>query len=385
MGLVVGGSGFLGQYLVPALAAQYPDQTIHTLARGQHRTIDDGQAQCSRSASARSEAIICGDICCPDLGLQDKYFELCDEVTDVYHLAANTQFSADKMAVHRINVEGTRNVIKFVQEANRRKRQDCRLHFVSTAYVCGRHAGVFYEDDLTKGQLHNNDYEESKFLAESLVRAAASDIPATVYRPSIIVGASIDGWSNKFGGFYDIVSWLQRGWLKSFPAPPEAQIDIITADYVAAAIASLSCRPTSNLVSYALVSGADLAPDIFTLIRSAEAVLMRHGAKIRELSFTPIRGHTAESRTDLLRQVVANPRILRPLTFLLPYMEGATQFDATRARRELRRSGLFTPIPRDYIDTIIDYAVDCNFGRKKGHRDFVRIKATGPSQCDMSA
>ena len=383
--LVIGGSGFLGQYLVHALATQFPDQTVLTLARGQYPATKDSQEVSYNSTLAAQKSIVRGDVRCSNLGLQNRYYELCDQVTDVFHLAANTQFSADKVAIHQINVEGTKNVISFVHDANKRKRLGCRLHFVSTAYICGRYSGIFYENDFAKGQSHNNDYEKSKFLAESLVRRAASDIPATIYRPSIIVGDSSNGWSNKFAGFYDVVNWLRKGWLKSFPAPPDAQLDIIAVDYVAAAIASLSCRPASDLMSYALVSGADLAPDISTVVRSTEGVLMRHGANIRELDFTPLRPQPAQSRTELLQQVVTNPRIVRPLSFLLPYIEGATRFDARCARHKLRLSGLKTPNPEAYIDKIVDYAVGCNFGRSKRVRESVGFTTSGQSRCDMFA
>jgi thioester reductase-like protein len=68
------------------------------------------------------------------------------------------------------------------------------VQYFSTCYVSGRYAGPFSEDDLEVGAPFNNFYEETKHLAEADVRARiAAGLPATIYRPSIVVGDSRTG------------------------------------------------------------------------------------------------------------------------------------------------------------------------------------------------
>ena len=102
----------------------------------------------------------------------------------------------------RVNVDGTRNVL----EALERSPLLTRLHYFSTCYVSGRHPGPFGEDDLEVGAPFNNYYEETKNLAETEVRRHMSaGMPATIYRPSIVVGDSRTGETQKFDGPYFVM------------------------------------------------------------------------------------------------------------------------------------------------------------------------------------
>src|SRR6202000_3048246 len=69
----------------------------------------------------------------------------------------------------------------------------------------------FEERDLEKGQAFNNFYEETKHRAEILVRDRMRDgLPATIYRPSIVVGDSRTGVTQKLDGPYFFMRWLLR-------------------------------------------------------------------------------------------------------------------------------------------------------------------------------
>ena len=58
------------------------------------------------------------------------------------------------------------------------------------------------EDSLDAGQSFRNDYEESKFCAEMLVRAIDFADHVTVYRPAVISGDSKTGYTNTYHGLY---------------------------------------------------------------------------------------------------------------------------------------------------------------------------------------
>ena len=82
---------------------------------------------------------------------------------------------------------------------------------MSTCYVSGRYDGEFTEDDLDAGQTFLNHYEATKFEAEALVRKAmANGLPATVYRPGIVVGDSTTGSTQKYDGPYFLAAFLRR-------------------------------------------------------------------------------------------------------------------------------------------------------------------------------
>ncbi|MDR0521714.1 MAG: SDR family oxidoreductase [Planctomycetaceae bacterium] len=97
------------------------------------------------------------------------------------------------------NIEGTKRVLEFCREVNNRE-----MHYVSTAYIAG-YSRNFYEKDVDIGQKLRNDYEQSKLDAEKLVRGADFLTDLTVYRPSIVVGDSVTGYTPTFHGFYALL------------------------------------------------------------------------------------------------------------------------------------------------------------------------------------
>lgn len=77
--------------------------------------------------------------------------------------------------------------------------------------MSGSHHGLFLEDQLDTGQTFQNHYEHTKFEAEQLVRNAIADgLPATIYRPGIVVGDSVTGETQKFDGPYFLLQFLMK-------------------------------------------------------------------------------------------------------------------------------------------------------------------------------
>ena len=178
--LVTGGTGVVGRALVSGLVAT--GRRVILLSRGM---------QPIRVANGAEH--LHGDVAKPALGLdQTAYTRLAEQITSIYHLAARTDFkSSDVEEYVPINIDGCHNVLALAHRAG------AHLHHVSTAFVCGTHAGRFGEHQLECGQEFRNGYEQSKFLAERELRRLADQngVPLTVYRPSIILERRPDGAS----------------------------------------------------------------------------------------------------------------------------------------------------------------------------------------------
>ena len=76
------------------------------------------------------------------------------------------------------------------------------MHYISTAYVCGHREDLVKEDEFDVGQEFRNDYENSKFQAEKLVRDFPEFDSLTVFRPVVITGDSITGYTSTYHGTY---------------------------------------------------------------------------------------------------------------------------------------------------------------------------------------
>lgn len=256
--LFTGFPGFLGSELLPLVLARDERAEAVCLVQERFRPLAEERVAAlvaSRPALAGRVRLVAGDITELDLGLGDAYDGLAAVVTEVYHLAAVYDLSVSRDLATRVNVEGTRHVCTFAAACPHLER----LHYVSTCYVSGRYVGIYREDDLVKeGQTFNNHYEETKHLAEAIVRRRmASGLPATIYRPAVVAGDSATGETQKLDGIYYIIRWVLRqpGPFAVVPAlgdPEAVRFNVIPRDVVVRAIAELSARPGTVGQCYAI-------------------------------------------------------------------------------------------------------------------------------------
>lgn len=151
--------------------------------------------------------IVEGDITKAGLGMDaPTRDELRGRVTDAIHLAALYNLSAPRDISVRINVDGTRNLLDFLEGAPHFRR----LAHTSTLAVAGAHTGTFSEDDFDVGQSFKNFYEETKFLSEKLVRERLDTVPAIILRPAVVVGHSKTGYIEKIDGPYYMFITIKR-------------------------------------------------------------------------------------------------------------------------------------------------------------------------------
>ena len=209
---------------------------------------------------------------------------LAERVSEVVHGAASVSFELGLEDLRRINVEGTRRVLEFAERADARGGLR-RFSYISTAYVAGEHAGCFSEDELDLGQCFRNAYEQSKFEAECLLTRARRRLGVTVLRPSIIVGERDSGWTQSFNVLYWPLRAFSRGAYVALPARRDAPVNVVSVDYVADAIFTLSQAPEAEGVTYHLTAGAN-ATSVGELIELAAAYFRRPAPRLILLAYT---------------------------------------------------------------------------------------------------
>ena len=145
--------------------------------------------------------VLTGDVNQSQLGLGEFDLKWLKENCEyVIHNAAVLSFygSDSTQEPWRTNVGGTQNVIEVAKQI-----EATNWHYVSTGYVCGCRKGVIYEGELDGSAGFRNDYEESKFQAEKMIRAEADGVAElTVYRPAVIVGDSTTGYTSSYHGLF---------------------------------------------------------------------------------------------------------------------------------------------------------------------------------------
>jgi thioester reductase-like protein len=311
-----------------------------------------------------------GDIESPGLGLDGRRREsLAEEVGDVIHAAASVSFTLPLEESRNINVAGTQRLLDFAESCERRGGLR-RFSYISTAYIAGKHAGSFDEDDLDVGQSFRNPYERSKFEAEKLVRTYRNRLPIQIFRPSIVVGERSSGWTASFNVLYSPLKAFARGTLPAIPARRSAPVDVVPVDYVADAVFELSNLPINRDETYHLVAGPQ-ATTVGNLVDLSAAYLDRR----RPLVIPPplyqgvvqpvlARGRSAKRRRGL--------ELMKPF---LPYFAMRVFYGNQRARSRLEPAGIRVPPIEHYFDRLLDYAITTRWGRAARGRAEARAKS----------
>jgi nucleoside-diphosphate-sugar epimerase len=342
--LMTGFPGFLGSALLPGILERTDDSAI-CLVQGKFGTLAQRRVEELNSANPLLQGrirLVEGDITQAGLGLAEETFA---EVTEVWHLAAAYDLKVARDVAVRVNVDGTRNVL----DALERCPKLTRLHYFSTCYVSGRYAGPFGEDDLEVGAPFNNYYEETKNLAEADVRwHMAAGVPATIYRPSIVVGDSRTGETQKFDGPYFVMQWLLRqprhAILPMAGDPTVTRVNVVPRDFVVDAVGYLSGLSASEGRTYQLAD-----PHPLTVAEMTDVLAEATG---RELVEIPLPRKLAKAS---LAYVPGLQRWMRIPPEAVDYFTHPTFYLTDHCRADLAGSGIEVPSFPSYVDRLVNY------------------------------
>jgi thioester reductase-like protein len=367
--LLTGVSGFLGRHVLWNLlrradttAKVYcllrPEADMSAEQRLQALLVPEGEPLAAE-ARARCHAVL-GDIVDTDLLLDPPMRErLLGEVDRIIHCAATVKFNKALDKARRINVDGTRHVLRFAEALHARGRLR-RVDYFSTAFVAGNSARRAYEDRLDAAQF-NNTYEQTKWEAEQLVRDAQQRLPITVYRPSIIVGDSKTGYTSNFRVLYWPLKVLASGLVIVVPADRQGIVDVVPVDYVVEAFDALSRSERSIGKCYHLAAGPERQSSCGEILEMASEFF-----GVRDPWMIPPRVSYRVMRPLLYSMFWGKRRaLLRRGELYFPYFSYRASFDTTTARADLNGAGIEAPSVKDYFRTIMQFCVDTDWGRRR--------------------
>jgi thioester reductase-like protein len=244
-----------------------------------------------------------------------------------------------------VNVSGTQHVLGLLRRAPNLHR----LHYVSTCYVSGTHRGRFMETDLECGQGFHNHYEATKYEAEVLVRRAMQDgVPCTVYRPSVVVGDSRTGETQKFDGPYFVIRFILRqrrvAVLPVVGNQEDHTLNVVPSDFVVDAIEHLSTAEVPPGLTFHLADPAPPTNEEF--IRAIGEV-----AGIRVIQI-PLPRSVAKGA---LAHVPGLARFMGIPAAAVEYFTHPADYDTSRALSYLEPAGIRPPALLDYLPTLMDF------------------------------
>ncbi|MBD2435414.1 amino acid adenylation domain-containing protein [Nostoc sp. FACHB-110] len=248
--LITGTTGFLGAHLLYELLVKGTYRKIYCLVRAKSNAeaVERLRATLLQyqlpTTMLQQVNVIAGNIEQPQLQLSAELFDkLSEEVSHIYHVAADTNYIKPYSLIKKSNVDGTANILALA--AYRRHKI---LHYISTMSVYGAVTSFLginklFEDFDIDSSLPIMSvecaYVRSKWAAERMVRTAkAEGLAVSIYRPGFISGHRQTGVANVNDTFYRFVGGcIEMG---MYPDWPEKYWTPVPVDYVAAAIAHIS-------------------------------------------------------------------------------------------------------------------------------------------------
>jgi 2-alkyl-3-oxoalkanoate reductase len=366
--LVTGATGALGSMTVATIIETRPEWRIITPVRTTSGSngeawdrittmLDHTLIGGAREAEGRLH-VMSGDVTEEGLGLAKPDLDLVlRHATHVIHIAGDTGFTTSDTTTRVTNVVGTQNAIDIADQVAAE-----RFCQVSTAYVAGDVPGRVTEDATEIGTWRNA-YEASRASAEAVVRSRRGWGRTLIVRPSIIAGSAVDGFTTRWDVFYPVLAGLARGDFRVLRAWATGLLDVVSVDYVAAAVVALLTDPAAGDATVHLTAGHDA----ITISELTDATSRLLDVAAPELVCP------AEATVDELvserRLSVEDTTLLRRIDAMYgAYFSVGTVFDNELARSLLGRYRLAPkPLP-DYLDRLVAYGVASDWGRPDSTR-----------------
>jgi thioester reductase-like protein len=196
--LLTGATGFLGSFLLEALL-RLSDDRIVALVRGQSEEharsrLETALTKTGMTSSRVSKAIetrlqtVCGDIDQENLGLsEDQWSSFSDDITTIYHCAAEVDYLKTYQELRAANVTGTEEIIRLCCSGRTKE-----LNFISTTFIFGWTVIGQKKETARNANMDglNFGYPQSKWVAEQLVyEAEKRGLKTRVFRPALITAS----------------------------------------------------------------------------------------------------------------------------------------------------------------------------------------------------
>ncbi|XP_026315746.1 putative fatty acyl-CoA reductase CG5065 [Hyposmocoma kahamanoa] len=263
-----GGTGFLGTVIINKLLLTCKDlKNIYLLIKPKHNQsikdrfdnlmnskVFDKVRECNPN-TLKKVIPISGNLLDDNLGLSQVDIQtLYNEVSIVFHSAANVNFNVPFIEAFDNNTRATEKMITFCKGIKQLQAfvyvstaySNCNKRFIdekvykttnsldSIKYFITQNGSNEFTGNLLDGR--PNTYTYTKALTENLIANEIGAIPAVIVRPSIILGAEsepIPGWINGWKGLNNILGRQSIGQLHCWKADRNAVVDVIPVDYVA--------------------------------------------------------------------------------------------------------------------------------------------------------
>lgn len=347
--ILTGGTGALGAELIATLLRSGdPVLSIAAICRPSRKAEE--LRELTYSAGGPRLRIVLGDIEAEDCFSPEELGPApAAAVTIGVHCAADVSWHKSFDAMRRVNADGTRAFCLSL----RRARPQAKLIYVSTAFT--HPAATSFR----------NGYEQSKAVADALVRREFTDLDPTTFSCSLLSGTSRDGVIARFNGVYPLARVIAVHNPPAVIGNATKKLDVVPIDWVAAELTGLirdkvAGRSVADVVASAgdgaLTSGEALAilEDEIAGFRAGLGVgFVRPAAMVstRQYKFLQRAVHTWRPSDEITRNMRRWERLQAYMVEYGRYLEHGAALPPLNVRSQ-------TPDPKDCFVKAIRYWLD---------------------------
>lgn len=363
---LTGSTGFIGSQVVRCLLKQ-TDLKINVLVRAESQ--EQAVLRLKRSWWEQPELckeignrinVLMGDLTKSLFGLDlDSYKHLIQSTSYIIHCAANTTPNLSIDELRQINVNGTANIVAFAKEVHSDHGLS-RLSYVSTAYVAGKRNGAIHENELTDSYGFSSIYEKTKFEGEQLVDAAKRELPASIFRPSLVVGDSETGAVKTFNTIYYLLKQYLTGHLRVIPSSSEFSVNIVPVDYVVNSIVNLTLNKEASGFTFHLTSPIEKTPTAKELVSFTRLWAKKNmNLDLPKVIFLPTSAKVIEGLLELRSRIKqSEKKTANAFHTLSPYFGQNQDFQRRNTNNLL---GDYVYNWEEFLPRLLEYAVYYSF------------------------
>lgn len=251
--VLTGSTGALGKLLADELL-KHDNILLVLLVRAASSEEARARVQKIIDVGGEKVEVFRSDLTLDHLGLSESdYTNLARRTTHILHSAASVRFTNPIEEARLHNVKTTEQMITFAKSCPNL----LRFGFVSSALVSGNRSGLIMEDDFEHKSGFKNTYEQTKYEAETLVRASDKVLPIVIFRPPLIITSTSTKGSKERSDYLTLlISLVARGLLPFVPGTKNSPLDIVDGDDVAGIIVNLLLKDRLAHTTYHITNGS---------------------------------------------------------------------------------------------------------------------------------
>ncbi len=240
--IVFGASGFIGRWLIQALAKQ--DNVIAVVRS------DDSRIQTEEWLKRHATLMNNVTFCLADLSQEPLNLSLpLNGIQDIYNVAGAYKFGMSQVEAFEANVESSRRIVEFGATIPELRRL---VHL--SGYRVGREDLHMPWNAEERRQEYERlgAYEASKIESDLIVRYTARlrNVPYSIVNPSTVIGHSHTGEAEQFIGLAAVIRDLLDGQLPMLSGNNDTNVPVVTVDYLIKFMMLLPQVPEADGQSY---------------------------------------------------------------------------------------------------------------------------------------